>query len=169
MTVSSSSSSSDAGNDGSGNGSDIPYHLMPIAAICAMYAVGATIRALYQIYRNVVHDPSKVTSEMKLRGHVPKPLKSRQFVVLVASIVAAVLAYGYVTALVDNSIAASDIFDRKYCSTTFLLLLVVVSEAVADTPSTYPLLHYITCHTMINTERIFPRICISLSLPHSLP
>lgn len=104
MSDSSSSSSPD----------EIPYHLMPVAAICAMYATAATIRALYQIYRNVTRDPSKVTAEMKLRGQLPKPLKSRQFALLVVTIVASVLAYGYVTAVVDNSIAASDIFDRKY-------------------------------------------------------
>jgi len=115
MTDDSTSSSSGGNGHGNGNGNgdggDIPYHLMPIAAICGMYALGATIRSLYQIYRNVTHDPSKLTPEMKLKGLGPKPLRSRQFAVLVASIVAAVLAYGYVTAIVDNSIAASDIFD----------------------------------------------------------
>ena len=88
----------------------IPYHLMPVAAVCATYAFVATIRALFQIYKNLTHDPSKVTTEMKLKGQLPKPLKSRQFVLLVASIAASVLAYGYVTAIVDNAIAESDHF-----------------------------------------------------------
>ena len=70
-----------------------------------------TIRALYQIYANIRHDPAKITTEMKLKGQLPKPLKSRQFVLLVASIAASVLAYGYVTAIVDNAIAESDHFD----------------------------------------------------------
>jgi len=84
---------------------------MPVAAVCATYALVATIRALYQIYANIRHDPAKVTTEMKLKGKLPKPLKSRQFVLLLASIAASVLAYGYVTAIVDNAIAESDHFD----------------------------------------------------------
>mmetsp|Transcript_4895 Transcript_4895/g.13866 ORF Transcript_4895/g.13866 Transcript_4895/m.13866 type:complete len:705 (+) Transcript_4895:149-2263(+) len=99
-----------SGNDTSSS-EEVPYHLMPVAAVCATYTLVATIRALYQIYANVRHDPAKVTTEMKLKGQLPKPLKSRQFILLVASIVTSVLAYGYVTAIVDNAIAESDHFD----------------------------------------------------------
>ena len=101
------------GGDGTSASSseEVPYHLMPVAAVCATYALVATIRALYQIYANIRHDPAKVTTEMKLKGKLPKPLKSRQFVLLLASIAASVLAYGYVTAIVDNAIAESDHFD----------------------------------------------------------
>ena len=84
-----------------------------MAAVLGMYAVGASIKALHQVYKNFGQDPTKITAEMRLKGQVPRPLKSRQFVMLIGSIVLAVLTYGYVTAIVDNSIAASDIFDRK--------------------------------------------------------
>ena len=95
----------DAGAD------EVPYYLMPVAATLGMYAAGASIRALYQIYRNATHDKSKVTATDRLRGNLPKPLKSRQFSFLIISIAASVLAYGYVSAQVDNALAASDFFD----------------------------------------------------------
>ena len=52
----------DAGAD------EVPYYLMPVAATLGMYAAGASIRALYQIYRNATHDKSKVTATDRLRG-----------------------------------------------------------------------------------------------------
>eukprot|EP00568_Trieres_chinensis_P008584 CAMPEP_0183297532 /NCGR_PEP_ID=MMETSP0160_2-20130417/4810_1 /TAXON_ID=2839 ORGANISM="Odontella Sinensis, Strain Grunow 1884" /NCGR_SAMPLE_ID=MMETSP0160_2 /ASSEMBLY_ACC=CAM_ASM_000250 /LENGTH=696 /DNA_ID=CAMNT_0025459381 /DNA_START=45 /DNA_END=2135 /DNA_ORIENTATION=- len=92
-------------------GDGVPHHLMPVAAVLGTYALFGGIRALYQVYANVRHDPKKVTAEMRLKGQLPKPLKSGQFAFLVLSVAASVLAYGYVTALVNNAVAASDVFD----------------------------------------------------------
>uniref|UniRef100_A0A7S4N457 J domain-containing protein n=1 Tax=Odontella aurita TaxID=265563 RepID=A0A7S4N457_9STRA len=97
-------------SDSSSSSDDVPHHLMPVAAVLGTYSLVATVRALNQVYRNVRYG-NKVTAEMRLRGDVPKPVKSGQFALLVLSIAGSTLLYGYVTALVNNAVAASDVFD----------------------------------------------------------
>lgn len=99
---------SDAGGDGN-NGDSVPYYLMPVAAVLGTYAVIASFRALYQAYQNFKYNPQTATAKQRLNA--PKPIKSSQFAFLIISIVISIVGYGYVCALVNNSITSSTVFD----------------------------------------------------------
>lgn len=86
--------------------SDVPYYLMPVAAVCGMYAFFLTLQALGQIYQVATFYSKNTTTKIP-----PLSLKSKQFLRLVASIIGCVLAYGYICAKVNNAIVVSEIFD----------------------------------------------------------
>jgi len=86
---------------------DIPYYLMPVAAVLGMYSLIASITTLYQIYKKITYkpDPKKSTS-------IPPPsLLTPKFLGTIISIIIAILGYGVICAKVNNSLMASDVFD----------------------------------------------------------
>lgn len=85
---------------------DVPYYLMPVAALCGTYSLCAGFKALYQVYKVSTFNSKKSPTAIP-----PSPLKSKQFLVLILSVIGSALAYGYVCAQVNNSIASADVFD----------------------------------------------------------
>ena len=83
---------------------EVPYYLMPVAALFGTYALIATVRALYVAYKFVTFKPTTA---------VPPPMSvvSKQYFTLLVSIILSALVYGYVCARVNNSLLAADIFD----------------------------------------------------------
>ncbi len=85
---------------------DVPYYLMPVAALCGTYSLIAGIKAVYQVYKVSTYSADKAPTAIP-----PPPLKSKQFATLVISVIVSVVAYGYICAQVNNSIASAQIFD----------------------------------------------------------
>jgi curved DNA-binding protein CbpA len=84
---------------------DVPYYLMPVAAIVGSYALFLTLKALGQIYQVATFDAKKTPTKIP-----PPSLISKQFFGLIASIVGCVLTYGYICARVNNALG-TDVFD----------------------------------------------------------
>lgn len=85
----------------------VPYYLMPVAAIFGTYTLLATVNVLYTIYKVATY--SKSSEAVASRD--PPSVKSRRFVFTVLSIIVSTLAYGYITATINNSISSLDVFD----------------------------------------------------------
>lgn len=84
---------------------DVPYYLMPVAAVFGLYALFLTLKALGQIYQVAMFNAKKTPTKIP-----PPSLISKQFLGLIASLAGCVLAYGYVCARVNNAIG-TDVFD----------------------------------------------------------
>lgn len=86
----------------------VPYYLMPIAALCGTYAVGGGIKAIYQVYKVYTHDANaKKNPTATATAIPPSPLTSKQFLTLISTVIASALAYGFICATVNNSIGLS--------------------------------------------------------------
>ncbi|GFH57075.1 hypothetical protein CTEN210_13551 [Chaetoceros tenuissimus] len=85
---------------------EVPYYLMPMAALCGSFAVFGSIKAIHQIYKNLTFDSKKTPTAIP-----PSPLLSKQFITLLLSVIVSIFSYGYICATVNNSIASLDIFD----------------------------------------------------------
>jgi len=85
--------------------SEVPYYLMPVAALCGIYSLLATIKALHQVYKNLTFNAETST------GVPPASLKSKEFITLLISTIISIFTYGYVCAQINNSITSADIFD----------------------------------------------------------
>lgn len=85
---------------------DVPYYLMPVAALCGTYAFIAGIKAVYQVYKVSTYNADKTPTVIP-----PSPLKSKQFFTLFLTVVVSAVAYGYICAQVNNSLASTQIFD----------------------------------------------------------
>jgi len=85
---------------------EVPYYLMPVAALCGTYSLYAGIKATLQVYKNMTYSATKSPTAVP-----PTPIVSKQFILLIASLIASIVSYGYICAQVNNSIASADIFD----------------------------------------------------------
>lgn len=104
----------------------VPYYLMPVAALFGTYAVGGGIKAIYQVYKVSTHDAKKSPTSIP-----PSPLTSKQFLTLISTVIASALAYGYICATVNNSIVSADVFDP------FEILSIDASAELADIKTAY--------------------------------
>jgi curved DNA-binding protein CbpA len=77
-----------------GNDTDVPFYLMPVAAVLGMYAVAGSCRLLYLLHAKVTKKPIA-------------PVPTSSYLFLIATTIAAVLAYGKVVASVNNAMEAS--------------------------------------------------------------
>lgn len=84
----------------------VPYYLMPVAALCGIYSIGAGIKLLFLTYKSLTFDSKKSPTAIP-----PTPIRSKQFLFLLLSFVSSVLLYGFVCAQVNNSLTSLDIFD----------------------------------------------------------
>jgi hypothetical protein len=84
---------------------DVPYYLMPVAAVFGLYSIFLTLKAVGQIYRVFTFNKKKTPTMIP-----PPSLLSKQFLGLITSIAFCVLAYGYVCAKVNNALG-TDLFD----------------------------------------------------------
>jgi hypothetical protein len=73
---------------------DVPFYLMPVAAVLGMYAVAGTCRLLYLLHAKITRKPIA-------------PVPTATYLFLIATTIAAVLAYGKVVASVNNAMEAS--------------------------------------------------------------
>ena len=86
---------------------DVPVYLMPVAAICGMYALVNGLSILYTIYRNLTYKAATATAAQKLNA--PTPFASRPFAIKLTSVIVAVLIYAYIVARVEE--ASIGVFD----------------------------------------------------------
>ena len=82
---------------------EVPYYLMPLAALCGSFAVIGSIKAIHQVYKNLTYKSGS--------GIPPSPLTSKPFLTLISGIIISILSYGKICATVNNSIASLNIFD----------------------------------------------------------
>ena len=85
---------------------EVPYYLMPVAALCGTYALIAGVKAVLQVYKVFTYNAGKEPTAIP-----PSPFKSKQFLTLFLSIVVSAVGYGYICAQVNNSLASADVFD----------------------------------------------------------
>ena len=76
---------------------DVPFYLMPVAAILGMYVMAGCVRLLYLIY-------AYVTKRESISYHPPP---KSTWLILISTVVVAALAYGKVVASVNNAMEAS--------------------------------------------------------------
>ena len=84
--------------------SNVPFHLMPVAAFCGCFAFLATCRAAFIIYENMNYD--KLSSRKQSPPAVT--LESNVFVLLISMIVAAIAGYGKIVAKIQKVYAENE-------------------------------------------------------------
>jgi len=84
----------------------VPYYLMPVAALCGIYSIGAGIKLLFLTYKTLTFDSKKSPTAIP-----PTPIKSKQFLFLVLSFFTSVFLYGFLCAQVNNALTALEVFD----------------------------------------------------------
>jgi len=80
---------------------DIPFYLMPVAAVVGMYVLFGGFRTLYLIYANLTYKEGSSTPPSV-------PLKSRKMAFLVVTLLASVFGYAKIVAHVDYAMAQSE-------------------------------------------------------------
>lgn len=93
---------------GSSSAGGVPFHLMPLAAIFGTYFILACMNLLYIVYRNLTYKKDSTSIP-------PTPIKSRKVAILVVSIIASVVAYGFIVGQVEKALLedsfANTVFD----------------------------------------------------------
>jgi len=85
-------------DDGEG---DIPFYLMPVAAVVGTYAIFAFCRILHLIYANLTYKKASATRP-------PVTLVSRQMAFLIVTVIGALFAYAKIVAQVDYAMTKSE-------------------------------------------------------------
>lgn len=84
----------------SGDDSDIPFYLMPVAAVLGMYAVAGSLRLLYLLY-------AKLTKKATTATPFPVSTSAYTYTFLITTTIIAMLAYARIVASVNNAMEAS--------------------------------------------------------------
>lgn len=82
---------------------DVPFYLMPVAAVLGMLAAFCTLRLIYLIYTQVLFQKKPSTSSPYASIIVPRSV----YIILVVTIVVSTLGYAKVVACVNNAMEAS--------------------------------------------------------------
>ena len=91
----------------SGEGVEVPYHLMPVAAVLGTYAMFASIKAVYEVYRWATHSKDKKGDGLVMDGTAPPSIRSRRYLLLLVSIVVSVAGYGHICAKVNDALSSA--------------------------------------------------------------
>ena len=87
---------------------EIPFYLMPIAAVLGSYALFGVCRIIYILHANTIQKKSNDNSVRGRKTSAKTPILSWNFVAWIISVVAALILYAKIVAQVENAMALSE-------------------------------------------------------------